>query len=237
MDNIQAKGNVNQELLGPREAAAFLKISPDAYRKLRDRRRVDVGKYLTIKQSGGYRGQTTYISKEGLLILATIKNEPCNDDTMSSSAKTQFVEKAIEAVTPSDDDQIRVLQEMIEQRRRQIAAEKRIAGVEERVGLIEAEKYNAQQALFELPAPRVSTPMRTERSLIREAVSQYVRKKAGSQKDYALAWEKLYIECNYRLNMNLTRRARESGADKLTILEREGALTEVYAIAKDIFGV
>jgi hypothetical protein len=37
--------------------------------------------------------------------------------------------------------------------------------------------------------------------------------------------------------MNLTRRARESGADKLTILEREGALTEVYAIAKDIFGV
>lgn len=231
--------NFNSEWLTAKQAAEHLKIMPRTYRRLLIRYAQNLTAYLKVQKSRGYTGTTTYISKAGLIVLSTIKNNSrkgaINTPLQITNAKQQIAEKAIEAVTLSDDPMIRQMQQSIELRKRQIEHEKRIGKVEQRVDLIESDKLDAQKALFELPAPQVVAPIRTDRSLIRECLAQYVRSKNGSGQDYAFAWEKLFTECNYRLNTNLTKRHNSTGKDRLDLLEEDGSLIQVYAIACEIF--
>lgn len=227
--------NFNTEWLSPKQAAAYLRITTSPYRKLLKAYSGNLEGHLKTKKSSGRTGQTTFISKQGLIVLATIKDSSRNGATDAHSAKQQIAEKAIEAVTLSDDPLIRQMQREIELRKQQIEQEKRIGSVEHRVDLIESDKFEAQQSLFALPAPKVPAPIRTDRSLIVECIRQYVQKTHGSGKDYALAWDKLFTECNYRFNTNLTTRVKHTGKSKLDLLEDDGALIQVYAIACEIF--
>jgi len=232
-DSTMAQKN-NQEWLTSGDVASYFKISlPNASRLLR-RHALSLARY--IKVTASQRGQNKYyITREGLVVLANVKNTTKQSLTSMINGKQQIVETAIEAVTPSDDPVIRQLQMMMESRKKQLEHEQRIGQVEHRVDLIEKEKFDAQQALFELPAPIVAAPVRTDRSLIRECINKYVRSVNGTGKDYASAWEKLFTECNYRLNTNLTTRSKHTGKDRLDLLEEDGALIHVYAIACEIF--
>ena len=227
----------NQEWLTNKQVAEAFGISKQRANALLKKYQFHLANYIRSTTTKNKK-TSLMITKEGLVVLATMKNiyyaTEQNGMATVPLAKQQLAEKAIEAVTPDDDDMIRDLQERIEMRRRQLSQEKKLNEVDSRLQVIENDRTAFQQKLFELPAPKVAAPARTERSLIRECVNQYVRGNNGTSADYARAWEKLFTECNYRLNMNLAKRAKD-GKDRLTILEEEGALTQVYAIACEIF--
>jgi phage anti-repressor protein len=117
----------------------------------------------------------------------------------------------------------------------QIQVEKRLNTVEDKLANIELEKVCLQEELIKLPAPTTEAPTRTPRSYVNEVVRAYVVGKHGGGKEYKDAWARLFTECNYRLNINLTRLANETGKPKLDILEEKGLINDVHAIAVSIF--
>lgn len=120
---------------------------------------------------------------------------------------------------------LKIAQEAVEQ-------ERRLGELETKVERIEAQQREATEALLALPEPQVEARKMTDRALIRQVVNSYAMSTGMS---HQLVWNKLYQECYYRLQINVTLQAKNKKLKPLDILEQEGVMTEVYAIACEIF--
>jgi len=99
-----------------------------------------------------------------------------------------------------------------------------IQSLDTRMNNIES-KYNEKQAL--LPAPGLS-----DRDNLRKIVSSYAEKKKIS---HSIAWNKLYQESYYRLNINLKERAKHRNITIIDYAESEGYIPKLLSIAMEIF--
>lgn len=82
-----------------------------------------------------------------------------------------------------------------------------------------------------LPAPTVDAPQKSVRAALNELVRSAARRR---DVPYNILWNKLYHEMKYRIGFDADIRAANSGLDRLDIIEAEGHMDELYAIACEI---
>jgi len=70
---------------------------------------------------------------------------------------------------------------------------------------------------------------------LRAQLRQLMNNAAKLSGDYSGVWNTLYNEIYYRLRLNVGERAKNSGVNKLDILEAEGQLMNAILIAREIF--
>ncbi len=139
-------------------------------------------------------------------------------------------EKAKESM--QQPKQLSNAQFLLQMAQQAVDQENRLSQVEQKLENIEQNQKQATEQLLALPEPQVEARKMTDRALIRQAVNSYA---GNNNMQYDLAWRKLYSEIYYRLRINVMYQAKRKKCSALDILEQENLMTEVYAIACEIF--
>lgn len=119
-------------------------------------------------------------------------------------------------------------QELVEQERRTLALEGRVAAIESR-------RIEAEREMFLLPAPAEPAEPLTDRARLNRLVRQHAEE---TQLDHAAVWKQLYCEFRDRYHVDLRARARlgDKGTKPLDIAEELALLPQLYATAWALYG-
>lgn len=96
-----------------------------------------------------------------------------------------------------------------------------------------AQEAQAIESLRQLPAPTMEAQDRSLRSVINECVRQYGITHGGKNA-YQEAWSKIYRELRYRYHFDAPARAKHRKMSRLDVIEQEGLLPQLYAIASKV---
>jgi hypothetical protein len=92
----------------------------------------------------------------------------------------------------------------------------------------------AIESLRLLPDPTVDATPKTIRASINEWVRQYGIKNGGDSATFQEAWNKLYRELRLRDHFDAKRRAKNRKLKPLDVVENDGMLPKLYAIAREV---
>lgn len=236
MNENSIQGN-SQEWLNSKEAAVYLNISTSSINKLYLKFADLLKDELKSVSARSRTGKIKLITKQGLVILANMKDSNRSKSRSALNAlqgKKQIAEIAIASVStlPQADLMLSSLQQMIAIRQQQLDQEARLINVEQKIQTMELKQSIATEQLLLLPEPKVEARKMSDRALIRQAVNTYALVNNIKHND---VWNTLYQQIYYRLGVNAQTQAKNKGCIALDILEQENLMTEVYAIACDIF--
>lgn len=218
------------EWLSGKEAAGWMGISTSGFYKLVRSYQDNIVEHIKTIPGRGYAGKKLFITKAGLIILGTLKNQTRHASKIATYRKQQIAEKAISNTMTTEVQQVL------------IAMQKTVEILTNEVRSLKSQMVNItsdveqlspfqQIQLSLLPPPTVEAPKMSERALIRQRVYLYAA--AKNLDNPSSVWSLLYQHVYYRLgiNCNLGRDKKKTGLD---IIDKHGKLPETYAIACEI---
>lgn len=93
---------------------------------------------------------------------------------------------------------------------------------------------SAVENLRLLSSPTVEASPKTLRASLNECVRQYGIKNGGTNSIYQEAWNKIYRELRLRDHFDAKRRASNRNLKPLDVVENDGMLPNLYAIAREV---
>ena len=94
----------------------------------------------------------------------------------------------------------------------------------------------AVEDLRSLPSPTVEATPKGIRAALNECVRQYGIRNGGTNSVYQEAWGKLYRELRLREHFDARRRASNRDLKPLDVVENDGKMAQLYAIAREVLG-
>ncbi len=119
-----------------KEAALVFKMNPAGFRKLLKQYNDQVKNCIQIVDGQGPTGKTTLITKEGIFILANVKNVRLDSNSSIMEplqTKKDVAEITLLATIPSEDPILANLQQMMLVRQQQLSHERRIDNLEQKI--------------------------------------------------------------------------------------------------------
>lgn len=110
----------------------------------------------------------------------------------------------------------------------------RLRKVEQAVAHAEQQRAQAMEDLAALPVSDVPAPVKTWRACVNERVQAYGNAIGAESKDYEDIWHKLYNELYWRCQYNVKIRAENAGMRKLDVVDRDGKMRALFAIACEV---
>ncbi len=183
------------------EAAAVFKITRNGYRKLLKNHTKLLKEYLKELPAGGPTGKTTWINKDGLVILANLKN-------VYHGNKHEF----------ANEEDSSLLQKKKSIAKQALAVNKPKFSLGEPLGL------------GFMPLPTVQLKEISKRSAIWSIISQLVND-PNDGKEYKVWYGRIYKQLLARYGVNIELKARNRNVKAIDQVEAEGLIEEAYAIA------
>lgn len=200
---IVAHGSDGGKWMSVTEGAAYLDISRSSYRKLLNRYKDQLEDYTTVISCSGPIGETTLITKEGLVVLATMRDS-------SRNTKGQSVHSASNAQL---------------QGKKKIA-ERAISNTKMLTPYITPEPLG----LLGLPIPTIKLKEPTKQHSLWTLIGQLVEDPTNN-KEYAVWWNRIYGQLLNRYNKNIPVLAKNRKKRPIDVIAEEGLMEEAYAIA------
>jgi len=170
------------------------------------------------------------ISKEGMIVIANVKNPFNGNQFVEKSevsahlpkAKQKLAEKAIEK------SELSPAQALLQSVQIMVGLESKVKDLTEEVQKLRSGQDSARRNLLELPEPHIEAKEASSRSRVRQRVNTYSR---AMGVDYSDIWNKLYNEIYYRHGINVSIQARNKNCSALDIIEEKELMEELWSIA------
>ena len=187
-----------------KEASKYFNIDTSSFRKLLNRHKEIKQKYVSKRRHEGDSRAIQYISKDGMIELANVKNVKRVTMTSLTEGKKMLVEKAL-----AYDKLVQELPSLFE------SFNKRITALESNETPLIAEK------------PREITT----RGKINQMVRRYSKENLIP---HNLVWGKLYTQLYYRYQYNAQIRSKNQGIPPLDCIYNDGQMDNLFKIAFEI---
>jgi prophage antirepressor-like protein len=112
-----------------------------------------------------------------------------------------------------------------------VEQERRLKDSEQQLNSLLENQRRAESELKALPEATVSVAPKTSRAKINELVRNYV---ARTNANYREIWRKLWKEFFYRCHYNPVQRAKNRGIKPLDVIEQDGKIEDLFAIACEL---
>ena len=126
---------------------------------------------------------------------------------------------------------LEMAQQMYAQEARLCQQDSRLSQVENSLAVLTEERQTATRDLRALERAPEAAPPLSLRARVNQRVRAYCRARSA---DHREVWRKLYHEMYYRCQFNAQERARNAGKLALDVVEEEGLMPDLFAIASEV---
>lgn len=164
----------------------------------------------------------------------------CGERTVRRHAKKLFPDKVFTGKGGANLSDIDSVQLMTTLPKRNMVSGQMTGQMTAQIGAIVRETVSAMMPAmvqaFRLAQAGEPVPLKLAAPIAsRDELRRIINKAARASGDYSGEWDLLYEEIYYRLHRNVKECARNRGIRPIDYIEAEGILSEVIAIAREIF--